>query len=153
MRGFSGLLLLLVALPSLAQKAQHRSAWTEEQTSPRLLSRKITAAARTEWEKVDAIMQWISGNIGYNTGVLYSTPRKAPILYPAPPAEDTNALPPLNDFVAVNVLRRRVAVCDGYARLFASLCSYAGVKAELVSGYVRPDQGRKLKIFNEADAG
>jgi hypothetical protein len=147
MKMWSSVLLLLLSLGSLAQKRGHRAAYDEEEVSPRLLSKKIIAGARTEGEKVDAIMQWISGNIAYNTGVLYPIPRKAPILFPAPVTEDTGALAPLNDRVAENVLRRRVAVCDGYARLFASLCSYAGIQAELVTGYVRPDRGRVLNRF------
>jgi hypothetical protein len=30
-----------------------------------------------------------------------------------------------------------VAVCNGYARLFKTLCDYAGVRAEVVTGYAR----------------
>jgi hypothetical protein len=35
------------------------------------------------------------------------------------------------------VLERGYAVCDGYSRLFKTLCSYAGIRSELISGYGR----------------
>ncbi len=111
--------------------------YAPEEVSPYLLAKKITALASTEKEKVDAIFYWITRNISYNTGILYAVPRKAPVVFPKREEEDTGALAPLSDRVAENVLRRRVAVCDGYARLFQSLCHHANIKAEIVTGYVR----------------
>ncbi|HVE61227.1 MAG TPA: transglutaminase domain-containing protein, partial [Chitinophagaceae bacterium] len=50
-------------------------------------------------------------------------------------------LKPLSERVAENVLRERVAVCDGYARLFKTLCDYAGIRSEIVTGYARTSFG------------
>jgi len=131
-------IIQICLLFSAGAQKRHASAvrYHPVKTSPLLLSRHITGESKTEMEKVTAIFQWITQNIDYNTGILYSPPRKATIRYPAPETDDTGALVPLNDFVAENVLRRRVAVCDGYARLFVSLCYHSGIRAELVTGYV-----------------
>ena len=107
------------------------------ETSPVLLAKKLTETAKTEKEKVTAIFRWITDNIYYNSGIFYKTPKPAPILFPYEVVEDTGALPSLNDRVAEGVLRRRVAICDGYARLFASLCFHAGLQSEIISGYAR----------------
>jgi transglutaminase/protease-like cytokinesis protein 3 len=132
-------LILITLLFSARAQKRHAAAarYNPVETSPLLLSRQITENSKTQMEKVTAIFQWITQNIEYNTGILYSPPRKAPIRYPAPATDDTGPLVPLNDFVAESVLRRRVAVCDGYARLFVSLCHHSGIRAELVTGYVR----------------
>ncbi len=118
----------------------------DEETTPHLLSKKLTASLRTESQKVSAIFHWITDNISYNTGIFFKIPRKAPILYPPLSVDDSGPLPTLNDFVAENVLRRRVAVCEGYARLFASLCTHAGIQAEVVNGYV-PNGGGPVGKF------
>ncbi|MEJ7913027.1 MAG: transglutaminase domain-containing protein [Chitinophagaceae bacterium] len=129
------------------KKASAYSKNIAEQTSPYLLSQKLTRGLPSEKAKVTSILGWITDNIAYNTGILYAIPRKAPIIYPDLATSEPDTLTPLNDYVAENVLRRRVAVCDGYARLFASLCFHAGIKAELVTGYVRTDKNRAEKRF------
>jgi hypothetical protein len=49
--------------------------------------------------------------------------------------------------MAQRVLRRGVAVCEGYARLFKVLCQYAGVEAVVLNGYVRTDFDRSADRF------
>jgi len=135
MKALLSVYFLLMALSGFSQK--QKRTYAAEETSPQLLAKKLTASAKNEKEKVDAIFYWITQNIAYNTGILYAVPRRAPFIYPKEAEEDTGALAPLNDRVAENVLRRRVAVCDGYARLFQSLCAHANIRAEIVTGYVR----------------
>ncbi len=118
-----------------------------EQTSPQFLAKKLTASSKNEYEKVSAIFHWITDNIEYNTGIFYRVPRKAPIRFPVPELHDTAALPSKNDRVAESVLSRRMAVCDGYARLFASVCNYAGIKAEVITGYAQTDGIRNPERF------
>jgi hypothetical protein len=58
-------------------------------------------------------------------------------------ADDTGyVLKPLNLRVAETVLNRRLAVCDGYARLFKVLCDYSNVPSEIIYGYARPNGSR-----------
>src|SRR6185503_5445561 len=54
------------------------------------------------------------------------------------PDDDTGMIiKPLNLRVAETVLRRKMAVCDGYARLFKTMCDNAGIPCEVVTGYAR----------------
>ena len=48
---------------------------------------------------------------------------------------DTGALKSLSERVACDVLERGFAFCDGYSRLFTTLCDYAGIKSEVITGY------------------
>lgn len=57
------------------------------------------------------------------------------------PDDTGKILKPLNLRVAETVLRRRMAVCDGYARLFKTFCDYAGIPSEVVMGYARVNGG------------
>jgi hypothetical protein len=50
------------------------------------------------------------------------------------------------ELTAERVLRRRVAVCDGYAKLFKTLCDYAGLKSEIILGYAKCHTERNDKF-------
>ena len=53
----------------------------------------------------------------------------------------------LNERIAVEVLKKREAVCDGYARLFKILCDYAGLRSEIITGYARSNMDRMGSQF------
>jgi len=111
--------------------------------TPDSLSRFLTAGNQSEHEKVVAIFRWITENISYNTsknGKPYASNYLEDDL-----EEDNDAvieLRPLDERVARKVLERRTAVCDGYARLFKTLCRYAGIEAKIITGYARSNSGR-----------
>ena len=106
--------------------------------SPQLLAEKLTAHHHTEMEKVKSIFYWITDNISYKVN------RYTPGKYMTwSDEEDTGALKPLDERIAINVLKRREAVCDGYARLFKTLCDYAGLESVVIHGYARTNDGRK----------
>lgn len=121
---------------------------TVDAKTPAALSKKLTEPFKTEAEKVRAIFRWITENIAYNT-IVYQKPSRhlsgRPAFYE--PDDSSAFLPPLNDRVAQLVLQRRVAVCDGYARLFKTLCGYAGIRSEIIFGYARTNYGRSGKRF------
>ncbi|MBD0333534.1 MAG: hypothetical protein ICV66_12860, partial [Chitinophagaceae bacterium] len=50
--------------------------------------------------------------------------------------------------VACKVLSEREALCDGYARLFKTLCEYSGIHSEIVRGYVRSSIGKMGENFH-----
>jgi hypothetical protein len=109
-------------------------------TDPVLLSHKLTSGYTTEMEKVRSIFKWITDNIAY-----YKKPspsrrklkkQASEFFHEADPL-DTSALKPLTDRVAEKVLYDRQAVCEGYARLFKSLCDHAGIRSEIITGYAR----------------
>ena len=141
-------LILLTVVSSAQSKHNVLSARNRIETSPKLLAQKLTASCKTEKEKVTAIFQWITENISYNTGIFGRSQRKTSFIYPFDEEEDTGPLSPLNERVAEGVLRRRVAVCDGYARLFSTLCNYAGIKSEIITGYARTGYGRSDKFIS-----
>jgi hypothetical protein len=98
------------------------------------LAKKLTASYQTDLEKTRAIFSWIAQHISYNTAVFNSGKGYRPIKYVVDPF-DTISSKPAVEQTAEKVLRRRVAVCDGYAKLFKTLCDYAGLTSEVLVGY------------------
>jgi transglutaminase superfamily protein len=130
------LILLFLIFSSLifAQNAAGKKNYFNESTVAGM-SAKITANCKTDYDKVRAIFIWVSENITYNTrSYSRNKKRKSEKVYVEP--VDTSAeLTPLVEHVAQIVLQRRTAVCDGYTKLFKSLCDHAGIQNEIISGY------------------
>jgi transglutaminase/protease-like cytokinesis protein 3 len=106
------------------------------------LALAITAPYTTDREKARAIFSWIAQHIAYR---VKNTRRiKAPQQNSFASEEymDTTRWKTANDVVAEMVLRSQSAVCDGYARLFKTLCDYAGIPAVIVTGYARDEVSR-----------
>ncbi len=108
------------------------------ENDPANLALRITASCTTELQKVKAIFYWITENIAYRTALPFARRKIKDKGWPVFPEEnDTAALKPLTERMAEKVLQDRVAVCEGYARLFQSLCDHAGIRAEIITGYAR----------------
>jgi hypothetical protein len=104
--------------------------------TPEALAQQLTQPYNTDLEKVRSVFRWITEHIAYTTrprGLIRA--KGAP--YKAEPMDSLLALKPVDEIVAYNVLQKRTAVCNGYARLFKTLCTYAGIPAEIVNGYAR----------------
>jgi hypothetical protein len=101
------------------------------------LARKLTSVYHTDLEKVRAIFSWITQHISYNTNIYNSSRRYAKGRYIPEPDDTTIVWKSANEMTAERVLRRRIAVCDGYAKLFKTLCDYAGLNAEVITGYAK----------------
>jgi hypothetical protein len=127
------LLFSLIVGVLFAQNAENKIQFNE--TTVAGLSAKLTYNCKTDYEKVRAIFNWVTENISYNTrNYSVSKKKKNDKIYTEP--EDTSAeLKPLVEHVAEIVLSRRMAVCDGYTKLFKSLCDHAGIQNEIISGY------------------
>jgi Transglutaminase-like superfamily len=106
------------------------------QQEPAALAKELTASCQTDFEKVKAIFKWITENISYKTFVRQKKAAVSSKNHQEEP-DDTSALKSLNERVAESVLQKKVAYCDGYARLFTALCDDAGIRSELISGYAR----------------
>ena len=102
------------------------------QDDPEALAKKLIADARTDREKVESIFHWITDNISYTIFPKHRTP-----FVPIAEANDDGPLKPLNERVARDILKRKTALCDGYARLFKTLCDHAGIPAEIIQGYAQ----------------
>ena len=144
------LLFLLAAIASSAQQnADHKRSKRQTMPSiditPEALARQLVIPYQTDSQKVNAIFRWITENISYN--LRKARNRNYELSFDEP--DDTSpVLKPLNQRVAENVLRRGMAVCDGYARLFKTLCDHAGIQSEIITGYARTGMGRNAAKFS-----
>lgn len=117
-----------------------------EAATPDSLAHLLTVNYTTDVEKVRAIYSWITGHIAYNIDI-YKT-KSASYKYIPDPLDTAAVWPSGDEMVARKVLRRRVAVCDGYSRLFKVLCSHAGIDAKIIQGYGRvygADGGKRFR--------
>jgi transglutaminase/protease-like cytokinesis protein 3 len=115
---------------------------------PATLSRLLTEPFNTEKEKVRAIFRWITENIGYYRNVSKPSRNNAAGRYIVYEDEDdTGELKALTERVALRVLQYRKTHCEGYARLFKSLCDHAGISSEIITGYARTDMNRMEGSF------
>jgi transglutaminase/protease-like cytokinesis protein 3 len=151
MRIYLGLVLLLIVKLSFSQtqvdfSTIDRYAAMTDATTVDALTFKLTASYKTDLEKVRAIFRWITEHIEYNTTVLAKTRKTAMVSYEEP--DDTSAvLKPLTERVAQIVLQKRKSVCEGYAKLFKSLCDHAGIRSEVICGYAKPNLDRQSLKF------
>ena len=102
------------------------------------LAKKLTEPYRTELEKVRSIFSWITGHVSYDINI-YNPGRRMSINY-SDQADTLASWKSADEMVADQVMKRRVAVCDGYARLFKTLCIYSGIPCEVITGYARGDR-------------
>jgi len=135
-------LLLLVSLAGRAQSADFAAIDERMRTidapSPDSLASVITRIYTGDLEKARAIYSWIAQHIGYNTGIYGRSVRNDARWRTGPDPFDTMTVWRSGiEMAAWQVMRRRVTVCEGYARLFKVLCNYAGLQAEVVSGYAK----------------
>jgi hypothetical protein len=120
----------------------HRIDWNVQfiqASAPEVLAQKLTSSYSTDLEKVRSIFRWITEHIEYNTLIYNRYSRSSKKLFFDDDDDTSTVLKPLNERVAATVLKRKLAVCDGYARLFKSLCDFAGIKSEIITGYARTD--------------
>jgi len=115
--------------------------------TPDTLAYKLTAPFTTDLQKVRALFKWITDNIEYNVNIYPRTIRTRALGQRVDHKLDSIvANKSLDERVAYTVLHNKVALCNGYARLFKTLCDYAGIKSEIITGYARTNLGtRKFK--------
>jgi hypothetical protein len=121
------------------------------QEDPAVLAKLLTTPCRNELEKVTAIFKWITENISYrvNTGNKMHSSGATSFKNTEVVTEtmDDGPLPSLNERVAQTVLQSREAVCDGYARLFTTLCDHAGICSEIIVGYAKSGTKKPTQRF------
>lgn len=153
MKVLGSLLLIIVwNYPGFSQKGNDLSAYVDrevrsyETSAPALLIKEITAPYQNNRQKVTSIFRWITDNISYNVRAAGKN-KNIPAIFEEPDDDTGTVLKPLNLRVAETVLRRRKAVCDGYARLFKTLCDYAGIPSDVITGYARTGWDRRRSNF------
>jgi transglutaminase/protease-like cytokinesis protein 3 len=153
MKALFRFLLLLLPLSTFAQTPYSNFYQVDERakylpiTTPDSLARQLTFPYTKDIEKVRAIFRWITENISYNVKPARKTNTVETKNYLYDDPADTGALKPLSERVAIEVLNRRIAFCDGYARLFSTLCNYAGIQSEVITGYANGSMNRRKGRF------
>lgn len=104
--------------------------------TPDSLSKLLTAPYTKDVQKVRAIFSWIAQHISYNTFVIGSS-RYTSSKYVVEPDDTASVWKSAVEMTALKVLKKRTAVCDGYSKLFKTLCDYAGIPSEVITGYAR----------------
>ncbi len=143
MKLLASIVLVLITNLVFSQPRSVNLSNVEELTSPVTLAKLLTASDTTDHQKVRSIFRWITDNIAFNVKSFQNHGRVSSADYWLEEDDDTSAvLKPLNERVAEIVLKRRTAVCDGYARLFKTLCDYAGIRCEIITGYAKTNINR-----------
>jgi hypothetical protein len=138
------LLALMLFVAPVALLAQPRNEDGKNvRNSPKLLAAYLTEGLNTDKAKVQSIFHWITDNIEYKLKPGYFYRKGKEIKEDA----DTGLLKPLNERVAEQVLQDGVGICDGYARLFSTLCTYAGIRSEVITGYARLSNDKSSARF------
>lgn len=86
------------------------------------LAQQITQGKNTDAEKTKSIFIWIATTIEYDNELRLSQKLQKEIY-----TSEAN--------VITQALRRKKALCGGYAFLFKQLCDDVGIKAEIVHGF------------------
>jgi Transglutaminase-like superfamily len=113
--------------------------------APSELAYTLTKDYSTQKEKLRSIFSWITEHIsyrvkGHNRNMQTNNHNKNIL------SADTINWGYANDVVAATVLQNKSAFCDGYARLFKTLCDYAGLRCAIISGYGNGDYSRQYKF-------
>ncbi len=111
----------------------------------------LTGELTEDYEKTRAIFRWIASNIEYDVKAFHRS--SAPIRFTYSTEEELQRLLAAeNERIVNEVLKNRRAVCDGYSRLFITLCEKSGIEAEAIDGYGRNNleirRGTVLEISN-----
>jgi hypothetical protein len=113
---------------------------------PSVLSHLLTDSCHTDIEKVRSIFRWITEHISYYRSVPRRSKRGGGVQQMQDNDDtflpDTAILKSVTERVALKVLRDRKTYCDGYSRLFKSLCDHAGIESVIITGYARSDMNR-----------
>ena len=90
----------------------------------------LTSQYAEEKSQIRSIYSWIALNISYNQNSLITDNR------------DSQSAP--------NVWQSKLAVCEGYAKLFHEMCHATGIESRIIKGYVKDFSIEDLKFPNHA---
>ena len=140
-------LSLLISIVSFSQQAPSRFSSVDSfaitvkyKGSLDSLTKQLTAPHSEQLFKARAVFKWITENIGYDYNFFnkYYYKGKDPKTYECRDDEDCEAKKTAWQTKYIDkVLRKKKAVCYGYAMLFKRMCDIAGLKSEVIPGYTR----------------
>jgi hypothetical protein len=100
------------------------------------LTRELTAPYSKEILKVRAIFIWITQNIRYDYNFI-NKGREINIPDCESEANCAEVRLEWEQKYLGRIIKRKRAICDGYARLFRKMCELAGIRCEIIAGYSR----------------
>ena len=160
MKAISILICVLVFQQSLAQTKTTSFALIDKRvktiqaTTAEELSKKLTTPYKTETEKTRAIFKWITENIAYDTKGYHNVEKIYEGLWrPDISLDDSVIKKDYNDRIVQKVLTEKRAICDGYSRLFKTLCDHAGIQSVIITGFIRWSSDPVGVATNRAHAG
>ncbi len=106
------------------------------------LTQELTEPYSEQLYKARAIFKWITENIRYDYKYYntYYYKGKEPKTYMCKDDENCEAKRMAWEMRYIDkVLRKKKAVCQGYSMLFKKMCDIAGLKSEIITGYVRTE--------------
>lgn len=115
------------------------------ENNPDSLARKLAALGNSDLEKVRAFYSWITNHIDYNLRV-FNRNKTNPGAFFEEVEDSSGILPSLDYRVAEKVVVRRTAFCDGYSRLFKTLCDLNDIPSVIIHGYARTNQQKNYKF-------
>ncbi|PWJ38651.1 transglutaminase domain-containing protein [Sediminitomix flava] len=123
-------------------------------TKPEKIASKINKDFKEEVDKVGAIYFWIANNIAYDVETLYSKKNKKGVYFTYRTKEELKRKEQkYNEKLVRSVLKKKVAICDGYSRIFKSLCDLTDIECVIISGSsktVKGDIGIYPKVEDHA---
>lgn len=140
--------LLIFAFCAPAQTRIFNAAEIDAQVSEikampaRELANRLTSRYSTDREKVRAIFTWIVRNVSYRVKRHYKSPRTAQAEATVLDKIDSCRCKSANEIVAESVIITQTAVCEGYAKLFKTLCDYSGIRSTIITGFGRTNVAR-----------
>ncbi len=134
------LLFIFIFQHTLSSQGQFKKVATHAKSvnkfkDVRDLSTKLTSKFPSELDKVKSIFYWVTNYIIYDVNEYHADSAHSYYNIIKYKQEDISGNDSLYNLrVLDTVLRKQAAICDGYARLFKTLCSYSGIKAEVITG-------------------
>ncbi|MCG8579938.1 MAG: hypothetical protein MI866_08480 [Bacteroidales bacterium] len=116
------------------------------------LSERIIKDFDTDYDRAAAIYTWMANHIKYDAKAFFSgrVQRVAQYTY-RNEAEKYQKEKALRDELAMSTLKKKKAVCQGYAELYRLLCQACGIQCEVISGYSRTGLNDIGKVRSEPD--
>lgn len=102
---------------------------------PQLVN-NLTQNCKTEKEKYRVIFIWIADNISYDYKT-YNKHKKS-IEVKCKGKDDCNEkFTKIDNEIIDRVLSKKIAVCDGYSKLFKRMCDIANLHCAIIEGYIK----------------
>ena len=111
----------------------------------------ITKNCSTELEKARAIYFWITENISYDYK-MFNKNRRSKVFKCKTKEECQLKMAEWKEKYINSVVKRKKGICSGYSELYKRMCNIAGVKCEVVEGYIKtePFQIGKMGVLDHA---